>query len=123
MEEQIMLLLTPHIKILLAIETMDFRKGIPGIMGICKKHLQEDPFSGILFVFRNRKQNAIKALIYDGQGFWLHLKKFSSGRLKWWPQNKTQTQQVTANELQIILAKGEPNKANLGSDWLPIIPK
>lgn len=109
-------------RILLAIEPTDFRKGIPGLMGICKKCLQEDPFSGVLFVFCNKKTTAIKALIYDGQGFWLIMKKFSSGRLKWWPKNVNNPCQVTANELQIILARGIPSKANLGEDWLPITP-
>ncbi len=104
------------------LKTADFRKGIPGLMGLCKKYLKQDPFSGALFVFRNKKENSIKSLIYDGQGFWLIMKKFSSGRLKWWPKNSKQIHQVTANELQIILAKGEPNKADLGKDYIPIKP-
>ena len=70
-----MLLLSPHMRILLAVDAIDFRKGIPGLMGVCKKYLQEDPFSGVLFVFRNNKETAIKALIYDGQGFWLIMER------------------------------------------------
>lgn len=115
-----MLLLTPHMRILLAVSPVDFRKGIPGLMGICKKHLDEDPFSGAIFAFKNRKERAVKLLTYDGQGFWLCLKKFSSGSLKWWPNNHTLLSSVTVHELQILLAQGIPSKANLGSDWIPI---
>ena len=118
-----MLLLTPHMRILLAVKPEDFRKGIPGLMGLCKKHLEEDPFSGALFVFRNRKENAIKILTYDGQGFWLCMKRFSSGTLQWWSKSQKQLSKITANELQILLAQGIPSNANLGCDWLPITPE
>jgi len=114
------LLLTPHMKLLLAIEPVDFRKGIPGLMGLCKNHLSEDPFSGTLFAFRNNKKTSVKVLIYDGQGFWLCTKKFSSGKLKWWPNSKNLTSQITSNELQILLAQGIPVNAKLGKDWVPI---
>jgi len=39
--------------------------------------------SGTVFVFRNRRRTAIKALVYDGQGFWLCHKRLSSGRFRW----------------------------------------
>jgi transposase len=41
--------------------------------------------SGTLFLFRNRSGTAIKLLTYDGQGYWLCLKRFSQGKLQWWP--------------------------------------
>ena len=115
-----MLLLTPHMKLLLAIKPVDFRKGIPGLMGLCKKSLNEDPFSGILFIFRNNKETSVKVLTYDGQGFWLCTKKFSSGKLKWWPTSQEQASEITSHELQILLAQGSPVNANLGEDWIPI---
>lgn len=115
-----MLLLTPHMKLLLAIQPVDFRKGIPGLMGLCKNHLKEDPFSGTLFAFRNRKETSVKVLIYDGQGFWLCTKRFSDGKLKWWPKSQGVASQITSNELQILLAKGTPVNAKLGQEWVPI---
>ena len=80
-----MLQLTPQMRIMLAVEPADFRKGIDGLAGICKRVLNTDPFSGVLFVFRNRKGTSIKILLYDGQGFWLCQKRLSSGRFTWWP--------------------------------------
>ena len=80
-----MIQLVPQLKILLAYEPVDFRKGIDSLVALCKTRLDQDPFSGTLFVFRNRSGTALKLLVYDGQGFWLCLKRFSKGRLHWWP--------------------------------------
>ena len=49
-----MIQLTPHMRILVAIEPVDFRAGIDGLVAACGKRLEADPFSGGLFVFRNR---------------------------------------------------------------------
>ncbi len=84
-----MLQITPHIKILVAIDVVDFRKGIDGLVAFCKKTLKQDPFSGTLFVFRNRRATAVKVLVYAGQGFWLCQKRLSSSRFGNWPQAET----------------------------------
>ena len=73
-----MIQLTPQMRILVAVEPADFRRGIDGLARMCKDVLREDPFSGCVFVFRNRRSTAIKALIYDGQGFWLCHKKLEA---------------------------------------------
>jgi transposase len=80
-----MIQLTPHMRIILSVEPVDFRKGIDGLSGICRIVLKTDPFSGYLFVFMNKRKTAIKMLVYDGQGFWLCQKRLSKGRFKWWP--------------------------------------
>src|SRR3954447_26659674 len=66
-----MLQITPQMKILVATEPADFRRGIDGLARLCQETLQHDPFVGVVFVFRNRKGTALKVLMYDGQGFWL----------------------------------------------------
>ena len=76
-----MIQITPQMRILLAVEPVDFRKGIDGLVGVCKNALDSDPFSGQMFVFVNKKKTAIKILIYDGQGFWLCQKKVVPGPL------------------------------------------
>jgi transposase len=55
-------------RLLVAGEPIDFRAGIDGLAGACRKRLEADPFSGCLFVFRNRARTVIKFLCYDGQG-------------------------------------------------------
>jgi len=66
---------TPQMRILLAVEPADFRCGIDGLARVCREALRADPFSGAVFVFRNRSAKALKILLYDGQGFWLHQKR------------------------------------------------
>jgi hypothetical protein len=48
-----MIQITPQMRILVAVEPCDFRKGIDGLGGICRNVLEEDPLSGCVFVFRN----------------------------------------------------------------------
>ena len=85
-----MLQITPQMKILVAVEPADFRKGIDGLVRLCKDVLRQDPFAGSVFVFRNRRGTAIKVLVYDGQGFWLCHKRLSEGRFRWWPSASNQ---------------------------------
>jgi hypothetical protein len=70
-----MLSLTPQMRILVAVAPVDFRNGIDGLGGVCRRQLQEDPLGGCVFVFRNRRGTAVKILMYDGQGFWLCQKR------------------------------------------------
>ncbi len=80
-----MIQLTPQMRILVAVEAVDFRKGIDSLAALCRQKLEADPFSGCVFVFRSRSATSIKVLVYDGQGFWLvqnqpssHYTSFSS---------------------------------------------
>ena len=84
-----MIQITPQMRILVGVEAVDFRKGIDGLARVCREVLAADPFSGWLFVFRNRRQTALRILVYDGQGFWLAHKRLSRGRFRWWPTGAT----------------------------------
>jgi len=113
-----MIQLTPQLRILVAVEPADFRKGIDGLARVCKEVLKADPFSGYVFVFRNRRATAIKALAYDGQGYWLCQKRLSVGRFRWWPSSATEAAQLLdAHELQVLLAAGNPAAAQLAPAW------
>jgi len=112
-----MMQLTPQTRIYLAVQSVDFRKQIDGLKAICQQKLNADPFSGTVFVFRNRSRTAIKILTYDGQGFWLLMKRFSKGKLNWWPEQATETCLLTANRLQILLWNGNPMTAEIPEDW------
>jgi transposase len=74
-----MLQITPQMRILVAVEPADFRRGIDGLARVCKEVLRQDPFGGGMFVFRNRRATAVKVLVYDGQGFWLCHSDFRAG--------------------------------------------
>jgi transposase len=108
-------------RILLAVETVDFRKGIDGLAGICRGTLKVDPFSGCLFVFRNRRGTSIKILVYDGQGYYLCQKRLSRGRFRWWPkQTEGVSRTLAANQLQTLLWNGDPDKIAVSSEWKKI---
>ena len=112
-----MLQLTPQHRLLLAVEPVDFRKGICGLKGLCLNYLGCDPFSGVVFAFTNRAGTSVKLLVYDASGFWLCQKRFSQGRLAWWPSETTKVADIPASELLILLAQGNPEKANIPNDW------
>ena len=119
-----MIQLTPQMRILVAMEPSDFRKGIDGLARICKEVLQEDPFGGCVFVFRNRRATAIKALCYDGQGFWLCQKRMSKGRFRWWPASASAlTKALEAHQLPVLLSGGNPSAARGAPTWRPVGPR
>src|SRR4051794_14506755 len=80
-----MIQIAAQMKILVAIEPVDGRKGIDSLVRLCREKLSADPFSGHIFIFRSRRATAIRILCYDGQGFWLAQKRLSKGRFPWWP--------------------------------------
>ena len=112
-----MISLSPTSRILVCAEPIDFRKGIDGIAALCKKELSTNPFSGTIFVFRNRKATALKILQYDGQGFWLCQKRLSKGRFNHWPCTKRGVQAFVAHELQVLTAGGDPRAAKGAPLW------
>jgi len=113
-----MIQITPQMRILLAVEAADFRKGIDGLSRVCRDILRSDPFSGYIFVFRNKKATAIKILMYDGQGFWLCQKRLSKGRFHWWPDKSHENSRaLAAHELQLLLWNGNPGEAGVGPLW------
>ena len=112
-----MMQITPQMRILLAVEPVDFRKGIDGLAGVCRQALQTDPLAGTLFVFRSRSRRALKLLVYDGQGFWLCQKRLSQGRFAWWPQASGTSARVEVPELQLLLWNGHPPQAGTAPMW------
>jgi transposase len=116
-----MIQITPHMRILVSVEPADFRCGIDGLARVCRQSLDSDPFSGAVFVFRNRRATSIKALVYDGRGFWLCQKRLSKGRFRWWPQKASSpTKTVEAHELQVLLAGGDPGSSKAPPQWRPV---
>jgi len=108
-----MIQLTPHHQLFVWIPAIDFRKGIDSLVGYCRKELAQNPFSGALFAFRNKRGSAVKLLIYDGTGFWLMQKRFSQGVLQYWP--KDQSIKLCATTLMVILNQGEP--CSMSPSW------
>lgn len=115
-----MLQITAQHRLMIAVDAVDFRKGLDSLIALSRHVFNHNPFDGYLFAFRNRRGTSIKLLIYDGNGFWLCQKRFSSGKLAWWPHNEKQAQTLRAVELLIILQQGQPEQAHMPLHWRPL---
>ena len=114
---------SPTTRILVAVEPVDFRAGIDGMARLCRQARKEDPITGTLFVFRNRRQTGIRLLGYDGQGFWLMYKRFSCGHFSYWPSSQLDpVARLRTFELTVLLAGGNPTAFSAHADWRPIHP-
>ena len=119
-----MIQITPQMRILVAVEPVDGRKGIDSLAQLCQQRLQTDPFSGCLFVFRSRRGTAVRILVYDGQGFWLAQKRLSKGRFRWWPEGRNPREvarTLAAHQLQVLLAAGAPTATQAAPAWRPVV--
>ena len=116
-----MIQITPQMRVLVAVEAADFRRGIDGLAQLCRVVLQADPFAGAVFVFRNRRRTAIKLLVYDGQGFWLCHKRLSKGRFRWWPSSPEGTAALQAHELQVLICAGDPSRTQAAPVWRRVV--
>lgn len=100
-----MLSLPPSVKIFVAREPVDLRKGFDGLSGVVRNILDADPLSGHLFVFFNKRRTLAKILLWDRSGFWILYKKLERGTFTL-PVPSTPTSSVIlmrASELMMIL--------------------
>ena len=120
-----MIQITPQMKILVALEPADFRKGIDGLASVCKDSLQRDPFEGTVFVFRNRRRTVSWQSFQKLHPFCLCQKRMSEGKFRWWPtpSDNELTRSLAAHQLQVLFSAGNPNKTSAAPDWRPITPK
>ena len=84
-----------------------------------------DPSAPIVIDLRCAEESIQgKALVYDGQGFWLCHKRLSSGRFQWWPRDESQASlSLAAHQLQVLLSAGNPAGTQAAPDWRPIGPR
>jgi transposase len=119
-----MIQLVPQHRILLACRPVDFRAGIDALAALCKRELHEDPYSGCIFCFRNRRGTSLRLLVYDGLGFWLVTRRFSKGRLRWWPSAQdTPIHPFQAHQLSVLLFNGLPEQAQFAPAWRALKPQ
>jgi transposase len=81
-----MLSFSGSLKVLVALEACDMRKGFNGLAALVEQRLGEDLKAGALFVFSNRRHTRIKILCWDGTGLWVLTKRLEKGTFSW-PKN------------------------------------
>jgi transposase len=105
--------ISPSNRIFVCTQPVDFRKGIDGLAAVCRNRLNQDPYQGAVFVFRNQTRSSIRVLVYDGQGFWLCTKRLSKGKFQWWTEESV----IDARQIQTLLWNGNPNLAKFAENW------
>ncbi len=73
------------VRVLVATRPVDFRKGADTLAALAKEALKQDPYSGTVLVFRAKRADRVKILIYDGTGLCLYWKALDQGAFKWPP--------------------------------------
>jgi transposase len=95
-----------HTKMYLAKAATDMRKGFPGLIALTEAVLREDPTSGHLFVFLNRRGNMMKILYWDGTGFCIWSKRLERGSFQRPPAvmgNESPRLELSAAQLSMML--------------------
>lgn len=116
-----MIQLSAQTRILVAVEPVDFRKGIDGLVRLAKERLQVDPLSGCVFVFRSRTGGSLRLLAYDGTGYWLCHKRLSTGKFRHWPKGQEGVAALLSHELQVLLCGGNPAATEALPPWRSVV--
>lgn len=90
-------------RIYLACGATDMRKAINGLSAIVRLSLDFKNAEGYLFVFCNRKRNRLKILEWDGDGFWLYVKRLERGNFPWPSSKDTPTMTLNETEFSHLL--------------------
>ena len=90
------------IRVFVAVPPADLRKGYDGLARLAQDVVKEDPLSGHLFVFANRKRNRIKILYWDRDGYAIWMKRLEKGTYRW-PSLASDHVEWTAAELAAVL--------------------
>jgi len=107
-----MITVSPGMRIVVASEPIDFRKGLDGMVAVVQRRLLFDPFAGDLFIFRSKRSDRIKVVAWDGTGLFLFYKRLEQGRFTW-PPIRQGTITLTAAQFAMLLE---------GLDWSRVRP-
>lgn len=113
-----MLSFSGSLKVFVAMEACDMRKGWNGLYALVTERLGEDPKSGALFVFTNQRRTRLKILYWDGTGLWLCSKRLEQGTFSWPQQvDPTTTKLRLTPEALTLLTDGVDLKGAVLRPW------
>ena len=99
--------LSGTVRVLVATNPVDFRKGAEGLAALVREQMQADPFSGAVYVFRAKRADRVKLIYWDGTGVCLFAKRLEDGKFRW-PGVRNGMMWLSAAQLQALLE---------GLDW------
>lgn len=94
----------PATRIFLASGATDLRKNFEGLSDLVSHQLKEDPLSGHVFVFLNRRRTRLKLLFWDGSGLWICAKRLERGCFCWPKTEEPGALRILAQELTLLLS-------------------
>jgi transposase len=94
--------LDADLKVYVHREAVDFRKNITGLSALVEQELGLDPFARAVYVFRNRRADRVKLLLWERNGFWLLMKRLEADRFVW-PRGTATVLELTAEQLHWLL--------------------
>jgi transposase len=96
---------SPSVRIFVARHPVDMRKGFDGLSGYVIDTVEQDPLSGHLFVFFNRRRNRMKCMVWDGTGLWLLYKRLEHGQYAIFDRRSEHdgAYEIDATELALLL--------------------
>ena len=80
-----MIAIPSGVRVLVATKPVDFRKGADGLAALAKEVLRQDPYSGVVLVFRAKRADRIKVVAWDGNGLVMLWKRLDQGAFRWPP--------------------------------------
>jgi len=95
------------VRVMIATRPVDFRKGMDGLAAVVKEHLRADPYSGAIFVFRSKRADRVKLIVWDGTGLCLFAKRLEQGTFRW-PRIEDGTMRLTPSQRAALIE---------GLDW------
>jgi transposase len=100
-----MLTLPPTVRVFVCLAPADMRRSLDGLAAMTREIIREDPLSGHLFVFFNRRRDRTRTLFWDRSGLCLYYKRLEKGvfRLEEFERSKRVRTEIEAAELSLIL--------------------
>lgn len=115
-----MLSLPDAVRVFVSREPVDFRKAHDGLTQIVRDHFGDDPLSGHLFVFTNKRRDRLKILFFDRNGLWLLYKRLEQGTFPRFALTGTDARcEVDRSWLAMLLDGLDPNSARVHSHHVP----
>jgi transposase len=98
------LTLSPAVRIYVATGATDLRRSVDGLSAVVRERFGLDPLSGHVFLFRNRRGDRLKILVWDRSGFWVLYKRLERGTFAWPVEVSVAPVELRSRDLLVLLA-------------------